>query len=60
MGPAGPDRSEGANELDAEAQAHLVLHTVDLWSAGLEGERHGIMALHLFEQLGDLAAKLTR
>jgi class 3 adenylate cyclase/tetratricopeptide (TPR) repeat protein len=49
--------AEAANELDAEAQAHLVLHTVDLWSAGLEGERHGITALHLFEQLGDLAGQ---
>jgi class 3 adenylate cyclase/tetratricopeptide (TPR) repeat protein len=49
--------AETANELDAEAQAHLVLHTVDLWSAGLEGPRHGEMALQIFEQLGDLSGQ---
>jgi tetratricopeptide (TPR) repeat protein len=49
--------AEAASELDAEAQAHLVLHTVDLWSAGLEGPRHGEMALQIFEQLGDLSGQ---
>jgi tetratricopeptide (TPR) repeat protein len=49
--------AEAAHELDAEAQAHLVLHTVDLWSAGLEGPRHGERALQIFEELGDLGGQ---
>ena len=49
--------AEAAGELDALAQAHLVLHTVDLWSADPEGERHGATALRLFEQLGDLGGQ---
>ena len=46
-----------AGELDALAQAHLVLHTVDFWSAGHEGEQPGETALRLFEQLGDLSGQ---
>ncbi len=46
-----------AGELDALAQAHLVLHTVELWSGGPEGERHGETALRVFEQLGDLGGQ---
>jgi tetratricopeptide (TPR) repeat protein len=49
--------AEAANELDAKAQAHLVLHTVDLLSGGLEGPRHGETALQIFEQLGDLSGE---
>jgi class 3 adenylate cyclase/tetratricopeptide (TPR) repeat protein len=49
--------AEAANELDAKAQAHLVMHTADFWLAGHEGEQHGIMALHLFEELGDLSGQ---
>jgi class 3 adenylate cyclase/tetratricopeptide (TPR) repeat protein len=46
-----------AGERDALAQAHLVLHTVELWSAGPQSEQHGVTALHLFEQLGDLGGQ---
>jgi class 3 adenylate cyclase/tetratricopeptide (TPR) repeat protein len=49
--------AEVAHELDAMAEAHLVLHTVDFWSASREGDQHGITALHLFEQLGDLGGR---
>jgi class 3 adenylate cyclase/tetratricopeptide (TPR) repeat protein len=51
------DEATAAGELDALAQAHLVLHTVALWSAGTDGERHGETALRLFEQLGDLGGQ---
>jgi tetratricopeptide (TPR) repeat protein len=46
--------AEPANELPAQALAHLVLHLVELWSGGPEGELHGETALRIFEQLGDL------
>jgi class 3 adenylate cyclase/tetratricopeptide (TPR) repeat protein len=49
--------AEAANELDAQAQAHLVLQTVDFLSAGQQSEQHGAMALQLFEQLGDLSGQ---
>jgi class 3 adenylate cyclase/tetratricopeptide (TPR) repeat protein len=49
--------AEATNELDAKAQAHLVMHTADFWSAGQAGEEHGLTALHLFEQLGDLSGQ---
>jgi class 3 adenylate cyclase/tetratricopeptide (TPR) repeat protein len=49
--------ADAAGELDALAQAHLVLHTVDFWSAGGEGEQPGETALRLFEQLGDLGGQ---
>ncbi|HSK55303.1 MAG TPA: tetratricopeptide repeat protein [Jiangellales bacterium] len=51
------EEATAAGELDALAQAHLVLHTVTLWSAGTDGERHGETALRLYEQLGDLAGQ---
>jgi class 3 adenylate cyclase/tetratricopeptide (TPR) repeat protein len=51
------DEATAAGELDALAQAHLVLHTVALWSAGPHGERHGETALRLFEQIGDLGGQ---
>ncbi len=49
--------AEAANELDAEAQAHLVLDTAGFLSGRQEAEQHGIMALHLFEQLDDLSGQ---
>jgi tetratricopeptide (TPR) repeat protein len=49
--------AEAAPELDAQARAHLVLHLVELWSGGPEGEQHGEAALRIFEQLGDLAGQ---
>jgi class 3 adenylate cyclase/tetratricopeptide (TPR) repeat protein len=51
------DQASAAGELDALAQAHLVLHTVETWSAGPEGEQHGQAALRLFEELGDLGGQ---
>ena len=51
------DEATAAGELDALGQAHLVLHTVALWSADPDGERHGETALRVFEQLGDLGGQ---
>jgi tetratricopeptide (TPR) repeat protein len=47
--------AEAAHELKAQAMAHRVLHTVELYSGGPEAERHGETALRIFEQLGDLS-----
>ena len=49
--------AEEANELLAQAQAHLVLNAVEVWSGGAEGEQHGEMALRMYEQLGDLGGQ---
>jgi len=49
--------AEATNELYAKAEAHLVLHSADLWSAAPEVEQHLVTALHLFEQLGDLSGQ---
>jgi predicted ATPase/class 3 adenylate cyclase len=49
-------QAESANELDAMAHAHLVLHSADLWS-GQGAEQHLVTALQLFEQLGDLSGQ---
>jgi class 3 adenylate cyclase/tetratricopeptide (TPR) repeat protein len=49
--------AEAANELLAQAQAHLVLNAVEVWSGGLEGEQHGETALRIYEQLGDLSGQ---
>jgi tetratricopeptide (TPR) repeat protein len=46
--------AEAANELDAQAQAHLVLQNVEVWSGRPKDEQHGETALRIFEQLGDL------
>jgi class 3 adenylate cyclase/tetratricopeptide (TPR) repeat protein len=46
-----------AGERNALAQAHLVLHSVDVWSGEPEKEPHGQIALALFEQLGDLSGE---
>jgi class 3 adenylate cyclase/tetratricopeptide (TPR) repeat protein len=45
---------ESANELPAQALAHLVLQAVAVESGGPNAEQHGQMALRIFEQLGDL------
>ena len=44
-------------ELDAQAEAHLVLDAVEVWSGGPKGEQHAETALHIFEQLGDLSGQ---
>jgi class 3 adenylate cyclase/tetratricopeptide (TPR) repeat protein len=49
--------AEAAHELGAQAQAHLVLHTVELYSGGPTGEEHGQAALRLFEQVGNLSGQ---
>jgi class 3 adenylate cyclase/tetratricopeptide (TPR) repeat protein len=49
--------AEAAHELDAQAQAHLVLHAVAVASGGPRGEQHGEAALRIFEQLGDLTGQ---
>jgi tetratricopeptide (TPR) repeat protein len=49
--------AESANELLAQAQAHLVLNAVEVWSGGPEGEQHGKTALRIYEQLGDLSGQ---
>jgi tetratricopeptide (TPR) repeat protein len=49
--------AETANELLAQAQAHLVLNAVEVWSGGPEGEEHGRTALRIYEQLGDLSGQ---
>jgi tetratricopeptide (TPR) repeat protein len=49
--------AEAANELLAQAQAHLVLNAVEVWSGGPEGEEHGKTALRIYEQLGDLSGQ---
>jgi tetratricopeptide (TPR) repeat protein len=45
--------AEPANELPAQALAHLVLHAVEVVSGGPQAELHGETALRIFEQLGD-------
>ena len=49
--------AQAANELEALAQAHLVLYLVEVWSGGPKGEQHGETALHIFEQLGNLSGQ---
>jgi class 3 adenylate cyclase/tetratricopeptide (TPR) repeat protein len=46
--------AEPVNELPAQAQAHLVLHAIEVASGGSDRELHGETALRIFEQLGDL------
>jgi tetratricopeptide (TPR) repeat protein len=46
--------AEAAHELNAQAKAHAVLHSVELWSGGPDAEQHGETALRIFEQLGNL------
>jgi class 3 adenylate cyclase/tetratricopeptide (TPR) repeat protein len=49
--------AEAANELKAQAQAHAVLHLVEVWSGAPKSEQHGETALRIFEQLGDLTGQ---
>jgi class 3 adenylate cyclase/tetratricopeptide (TPR) repeat protein len=49
--------AEAVHELEAQAQAHLVLHAVAVASGGSSGEQHGEAALQIFEQLGDLTGQ---
>lgn len=49
--------AEAANELKAQAEAHAVLHLVQVWSGATEGEQHGEAALSIFEELGDLTGQ---
>ena len=49
--------AEAANELLAQAQAHLVLNALEVWSGGAKGEVHGETALRIYEQLGDLSGQ---
>jgi len=52
--------AEAANELLAQAQAHGVLHLVELWSGGPRSEQqeqHGETALRIYEKLGDLSGQ---
>jgi class 3 adenylate cyclase/tetratricopeptide (TPR) repeat protein len=53
----GLTEAEAANEQEARAQAHLVLHLVEVWSGGSTDGKHGETALHIFEQLGDLSGQ---
>jgi tetratricopeptide (TPR) repeat protein len=46
-----------ANEVDALAQAHLVLHVVQMWSGVRDDQEHGEVALRHFEKLGDLGGQ---
>jgi class 3 adenylate cyclase/tetratricopeptide (TPR) repeat protein len=49
--------AEAANELLAQAQGHLVLHLVEMWSGKSAGEQHGETALRIYEQIGDLSGQ---
>jgi tetratricopeptide (TPR) repeat protein len=49
--------AEPANELLAQALAHLVLHAVEVSSGGSKGEQHAAAALRVYEQLGDLSGQ---
>ena len=49
--------AEAADELDAQAQAHLVLENVGVLSGGSKVGQHGERALRIFEQLGDLSGQ---
>ena len=49
--------AEAAGELLAQAQAHLVLHAVEVWSGGARSDEHGETALRIYEQLGDLSGR---
>jgi tetratricopeptide (TPR) repeat protein len=49
--------AEPANELPAQATAHLVLEAVEVRLGETKGERHGEMALRIYEELGDLSGQ---
>ncbi|KQZ67582.1 hypothetical protein ASD66_21920 [Nocardioides sp. Root151] len=46
-----------ADETDARAQAHLVLHSVHLFTGTPDLDHHGEAALRLFEETGDLGGQ---
>lgn len=46
-----------AGEIDALAQAELVLHGVHMFTATPDVDHHGEVALRLFEELGDLGGQ---
>jgi class 3 adenylate cyclase/tetratricopeptide (TPR) repeat protein len=49
--------AEAVTELLAQAQAHLVLNVVEVWSGKPKGEQHGETALRIYEQIGDLTGQ---
>jgi class 3 adenylate cyclase/tetratricopeptide (TPR) repeat protein len=49
--------AETVHELEAQAQAHLVLLAVAVDSGGVNAAQHGETALRIFEQLGDLTGQ---
>jgi class 3 adenylate cyclase/tetratricopeptide (TPR) repeat protein len=54
---SGLAQAEAADELPAQALAHLVLHAVEGLSGGSKGDVHGETALRIYEQLGDLTGQ---
>jgi class 3 adenylate cyclase/tetratricopeptide (TPR) repeat protein len=54
---AAVDLAVRAGQDDALAQAHLVLHGVDVFTGRSTGEDHGAIALSLYERLGDLSGQ---
>ncbi len=49
--------AEAAGQRDALAEAHLALHSADLWSGEPAPAPHGEVALWLFEDLADLGGQ---
>ena len=49
--------AQRAGQDDALAQAHLVLHGVEVFTGVTTGEDHGAIALALYERLGDLTGQ---
>jgi tetratricopeptide (TPR) repeat protein len=49
--------AQRAGQDDALAQAHLVLHGVEVFTGANTGEDHGARALALYERLGDLSGQ---
>jgi class 3 adenylate cyclase/tetratricopeptide (TPR) repeat protein len=49
--------AEPADELPAQALAHLVLDGVEVWLGESKGELHGETALRIYEQVADLSGQ---
>jgi tetratricopeptide (TPR) repeat protein len=49
--------AEAAGQDDALAQAHLVLHGVEVFTGSTSAVDHGETALHLYEALGDVSGQ---
>jgi len=49
--------AERAGVEDALAQAHLVLHGVEVFTGTSTGQDHGALALQLYERLGDVSGQ---